>query len=100
MPITTATQAHVDDGLARAVGHLILSLDAPPAAFQSLRDAICDSYGYRNTIDGESNPETKAQFSIRWIKETLRNVEKAYRVRNAGAAAEDAEQQTADVDVG
>jgi len=96
MPITTALQTHVNGGLARQVGNLILSLDAPPAAFQSLRDAICDSYGYENRPD---ESETKAGFSIRWIVETMKRIEKAYRVKNAGTAATDAEQQTPDVDV-
>ena len=53
MPHTTALQAHVDAGFARATGNIILHYDAPASPFLSLRDAICASYGYQDEIDGD-----------------------------------------------
>ena len=99
MPVTTANQAHVDAGLARAVGNLILHYDAPAAPFINLRDAICSNYGYQEEIDGEPNPESKKAFADRKIKEMLKAIEKSYRVRQAGTAATTAEHQTPDVDL-
>ena len=99
MPITTAVQAHVDGGLARAVGNLILHYDAPPAAFISLRDAICAAHGYQDEIDGIPNPQTKAEFSEAWIKGVLKGTERGVRIRQAGIDASEAEGQNPDVDV-
>ena len=99
MPVTTAVQAHVDAGLARAVGNIILSYDAPPAPFVSLRDAICSSYGYQDEIDGAPNPQSKKDFAERKILSILKSIEKNYRVRQAGASATETEQGTPDVDL-
>jgi len=51
-------------------------------------DGIAGHFGYRETIDGESNPETKAQYGkrklkrqvITWIKEYERQVVEADEV--------------------
>ena len=50
-------------------------------------DAIAGSFGYRELIDGEPNPETKAQYSRRKIATALRHRILAYEQEQARTAA-------------
>lgn len=50
------------------------------------RDAFATVYGYQDTIDGAPNPETKAQFRARKIKEYIKDVTFAEEKKVALAA--------------
>ncbi len=51
-----------------------------------IRNAFADAYGYQNTIDGAPNPETKAQFRDRKIKEYIKEIVKSVETQAALAA--------------
>jgi hypothetical protein len=52
-----------------------------------IQDAFAASYAYQATINGQPNPESKAQFTKRKIAEYVKDVVRAYE---ANKAAEDA----------
>lgn len=51
-----------------------------------IRNAFATAYGYQNTINGQPNPETKAQFRDRKIKEYIKEVVRSVE-RQAALAA-------------
>lgn len=51
-----------------------------------IRNAFATAYGYQNTINGQPNPETKAQFRDRKIKEYIKDVVKSVETQAALAA--------------
>ena len=50
------------------------------------RNAFATAYGYQNTIDGLPNPESKAQFRARKIKEYIKDVTRSVERAEAVAA--------------
>lgn len=50
------------------------------------RNAFAIEYGYQDTINGAPNPETKAQFRARMLKNHIKEVTKAVETRQALAA--------------
>ena len=50
------------------------------------RNAFASAYGYQATIDGQPNPESKAQFRARKIKEYIKEITKAEEHKAALAA--------------
>lgn len=53
------------------------------------RNAFATAYGYQDTIDGAPNPETKAQFRARKIKEFIKGITFAEEREAALAAVAD-----------
>lgn len=53
------------------------------------RDAFATAYGWQATINGQPNPETKAQHRARRIKEHIKEITKAEERRTAMAAIPD-----------
>lgn len=51
-----------------------------------IRNAFATAYGYQDTINGQPNPETKAQFRDRKIKEYIKEVVRSVE-RQAALAA-------------
>ena len=51
-----------------------------------IRNAFATAYGYQDTIDGEPNPETKAQFRDTRIKEYIKEIVKSVETQAALAA--------------
>lgn len=51
-----------------------------------IRNAFATAYGYQGTINGQPNPETKAQFRDRKIKECIKEVVRSVE-RQAALAA-------------
>lgn len=47
------------------------------------RNAYATAYGYQDTINGAPNPESKAQFRERMIKEEIKRVIKGERTKTA-----------------
>lgn len=54
-----------------------------------IRNAFAAAYGYRDTINGQPNPETKTQFRDRKIKEFIKDIVKAEERRTALATVPD-----------
>ena len=52
-----------------------------------IKDDFCAQYGYKATIDGQPNPETKNQFIKRKIGEFIKESVKAYRTYAAAESA-------------
>lgn len=53
------------------------------------RNAFASAYGYQDTIDGLPNPESKAQFRARKIKEYIKGITFAEERKAALAAVAD-----------
>lgn len=53
------------------------------------RDAFATAYGYQDTIGGAPNPETKAQFRARMVKDYMKAVTFAEEKKAASAAIVD-----------
>jgi len=53
------------------------------------RNAFASAYGYQDTIDGEPNPQPKAQFWARKIKEFIKGITFAEERKAALAAVAD-----------
>lgn len=53
------------------------------------RNAFASAYGYQDTINGSPNPETKAQFRARKIKEYIKDVTRSEERKAALAAVTD-----------
>lgn len=54
-----------------------------------IRNAFADAYGYQDTINGQPNPETKAQFRDRKIKEYIKDVVRSVEKQAAITAVPD-----------
>lgn len=54
-----------------------------------IRNAFASAYGYQDTINGQPNPETKAQFRDRKIKEFIKGITFAEERKAALAAVVD-----------
>ena len=54
-----------------------------------INDALGETFGYEERIDGETNPETKAQFNRRKVGEWIMARVKEGEVRAARRTAED-----------
>lgn len=50
---------------------LTLVYDTGAVPLSRITDAFASRYRYMDTIDGEANPETKAQFARRMVKEHI-----------------------------
>jgi hypothetical protein len=64
-------------------------LTIPDAVVVRARDAACLALGYQATINGASNPETKAQFIQRKLAEYLKTLAKEGEALQAAATARD-----------
>ena len=59
---------------------LSLTLTVPDAIKGDVINAFAYTYKYQDTIDGQPNPQTKAQFAKEIIKQFIREVYKKYKV--------------------
>lgn len=64
-----------------------ITITIPDAVAVRVMNAICSNHGYEATIDGQANPETKAQAVKRYIKEWAMAHVEAYEAK---VASEDA----------
>lgn len=64
-----------------------VSITVPDACMTRLEDAFAATYGYQAIINGQPNPETKAQHARRKIKEHVWSVVRASETRAAAEAA-------------
>jgi hypothetical protein len=51
-----------------------ITFTIPDAQIGQLVDDICLALNYQETINGSANPETKAQFAKRMIKQYMLNI--------------------------
>jgi hypothetical protein len=59
---------------------LSLTLTVPDAIKTDVINAFAYAYKYQDTINGQPNPQTKAQFAKEIIKQFIREVYKKYKV--------------------
>jgi hypothetical protein len=68
-----------------------ISITVPNAVLTRVVDGVCGSMGYQDTIGGVANPETRAQFAQRmlreWVKARVRAWETSQAETSAGATA-------------
>lgn len=76
-----------------------LSITIPNEIAVRVNDAIAGMYGYQDTIDGEPNPQTKAQFSKQQVINFLKETVKAYEANLASEAARLAASNTAETEI-
>ena len=67
---------------------LTFSFDTGSVPLSKINNAIAAEYDYQSTIDGEPNPESKAEFSKRMIKTVITNIVKNQDKKVARQAAE------------
>jgi hypothetical protein len=70
------------------------TITIPEAVAPRVLDAVCGSLGYQDTVDGQPNPETKAQFVRRMLKQSIRDMVRDYEARQyelSGKATLDAD---------
>lgn len=71
-----------------------LSISIPDDQAARVRNSFCAQYGYQETINGEPNPETKAQFMkqkiIQFVKESIKAHERQAASETAGQQAAEA----------
>ncbi|MDO8614612.1 MAG: hypothetical protein Q7T33_02610 [Dehalococcoidia bacterium] len=60
-----------------------ITVTIPDAQAVRVRDAVCTHYGYQATINGAPNPETKAQFVSRKVREFLVSIVRGEEVKAA-----------------
>jgi len=65
---------------------MIISFTIPDDKIELVVDAFVDQYEYQETIDGEPNSETKAQFTKRMIIRHIKRIVKVYELEKANAA--------------
>lgn len=76
-----------------------ISVTIPNAILNRVTDGICGQYSYQATINGSPNPETKAQFAQRMVREFIKNTVKGYEATVAQDAARTAAIASADTDI-
>ena len=59
---------------------LSLTLTVPDAIKGDVVESFAYAYKYQDTINGQPNPQTKAQFAKEIIKQFIREVYKKYKV--------------------
>jgi hypothetical protein len=52
-------------------------------ASQEIINALCENFGYMDTVVDGPNPETKPQFAKRMVKEFMVQQVKSYRARQS-----------------
>jgi hypothetical protein len=67
---------------------LTFTFDTGNVPTSEIVDALCATYNYQDTIDGQPNPETKAQFARKMVARMIGDVVRGYRLRLAREAAE------------
>jgi hypothetical protein len=67
---------------------LTLTYDTGSVPLSRINDGFAAAYGYQPTINGSPNPETKAEFSRRMVREYIKGVVKGQEVEAARKTAE------------
>lgn len=62
-----------------------ISITIPDDKVSELLDAFATEYGYQDTIGGQPNPQTKAQFAKSKLIEFMKSVYKSSKIK-AGSA--------------
>lgn len=68
---------------------LAFSFDTGTVPFSRIVDAFATAYNYQATIDGQPNPETKAQFTRRMVRQYIIEIVKSQEVQAAVKTAYD-----------
>jgi len=81
-----------------------ITFNLPDPALPRLVDAICAKFGYRSTLEGGApNPETRGQFALRIVRETMKGWVKEYEAtnaaQNAASSARAAAEASVDADI-
>lgn len=71
----------------------------PDAVLQRVLDAFAAAYGYQATIDGSPNPETKAQFARRMVRQYVKNTVVAHEAEQAAITARQTAADAANTDI-
>lgn len=67
-----------------------LTITIPDAQTARVFDAFAAAYGYQATIDGQPNPQTRAQFARQKVIEFIKNTVKAQEAQAAADSARSA----------
>ena len=77
----------------KVMATLTFSFDTGSVTLSDLNDALATEFGYQATINGQPNPETKAQYNRRilgrWIRDAYRNGKRKELVAAAEASVPD-----------
>jgi len=76
-----------------------ITITIPDAIASRVLNGFARRYGYAPTIDGEPNPETKAQFAKRKLIELIKQAVREAEVQEASNAAATTAAQSADTDI-
>ena len=63
-----------------------LKITVPSAILTRVLNGFCGQHGYQTTINGQANPESKADFATRKIREFVKDSVKAYEATQAAEA--------------
>lgn len=64
-----------------------ITVTVPDAQAARVRDAFAVAYGWQPTIDGQPNPESKAQHAARRVREYVKDVVRSAEAQAAAEAA-------------
>lgn len=67
---------------------LTLTYDTGNVTLATIMNAFAEEYGYQDTINGQPNPESKADFARRIVRQYIVSVIRANNLRHARAAAD------------
>jgi hypothetical protein len=76
-----------------------ITLTIPATITTRVLDAIAAQYSYQVTINGQPNPQTKAQFVKAWLISTLVKAVKEHEVASATEKAQNAAGIDADTNI-
>ena len=76
-----------------------LSITIPDSIATRVNNAIATAYGYKETIDGQPNPQTKAQFSKAKVIELIKEIVRAQEAKAAANTAYDSAVTAANTEI-
>lgn len=65
---------------------LTFTFDTGSQAIGDIVDAVCQLYGYQDTIDGLPNPQTRAQFAREQVRQFIISAVKGKQARDLAAS--------------
>lgn len=73
-----------------------VSITIPNGQLQRVLNGFAVSYGYQDVIEGQPNPQTKAQFLKATVIKIIKDAVKSAEAQTAASAARDAVHQDVD----
>lgn len=58
----------------KAMATLTFSFDTGPVTLSEIIDVFATAYNYQATVNGQPNPESKAQFTRRMVRQYIRDI--------------------------